>query len=148
MAKQRRKWLGITLLFVAITVACSWLIASHLSRPMQFESLDDFSVAWKHTPEQDRHELLTWLLGQPPSRHTTYPAHQTKLSGLQQAQVEKLLGVDPSPITRNGVTVNYYDVGSIESDTIGFFLPGIAKWDSLEIQYDQDGNILKISTIS
>jgi len=148
MAKQARTWLGIALLFAALAVAGSLLVTSLLNRPAQFKSLDDFSAAWKQTPEQDRHKLLAWLLGQPPARHTTYPAHQTKLFGLKQAQVEKLLGVDPSPITMNGVTVNYYDVGSIESDSVGFYIPGFGKWDSLEIQYDQDGNILKISTIS
>ncbi|MEM6258093.1 MAG: hypothetical protein AAGI37_07240 [Planctomycetota bacterium] len=148
MAASKRK--RNTVLFaLAITMITVIALGNYLTRAKRdFDSLQDFSNAWLHTPVEDRHVLLDWLLGESASRSTTYPIEQTKLYGLKREEVEQYLGKDPAPIYMNDKWMIFYDVGSIESDITGFFIPGFSKWDTLEIQYDDDGNILKISTIS
>ena len=117
------------------------------SRSPSFNSLDEFSIAWKATPKRDRHKVVGWLLGGTPLRGTTYSLADCKLRGLSKNEVFAILGpetVDNSHTDR-GEHI-FYPIGSIEYDFLGVFFGG--KRDVLYIELDDNGIVTKVRTTS
>ncbi len=126
-----------TFSLIAALVGAVWV----KTRPAKsYADMDAFSTAWKACPEEDRHEMLHWLLGEAPTRHTSYAAENTKLYGLSRDEVLHYLG------TNKSTSGNTYFIGSIENDIIGNLI--VPKRDHLSLRYDDDGVIESIKTIS
>ena len=136
---SKKTVLLLALMFAAITALAGAVWVK--TRPAKsYADMDAFSAAWKACPEEDRHEMLDWLLGQEPARHTLYPANQTRLSGMSRDEVIRYLGPSDSTVK------DFYDVGTIEDDFFGNLV--IKKWDVLLIEYDENNIVLSVETIS
>lgn len=133
------------MLIIGVGVPClvAYVVSGIYRTNRDFETLEEFSQAWMESPEDWRFRTLSWLLGAEPRRHKDYPVSETKLSGMRTYHIQTLLG--KSQMYRNSLT---YDVGSIERDPIGFFVPGFAKRDKLVIEFDDNGVVSRISTSS
>ncbi|MCC6683175.1 MAG: hypothetical protein IT445_19950 [Phycisphaeraceae bacterium] len=143
--RSRRPLFWIGGIAAMIVMFCIAFISYHHYHSRHFSTLQQFSAQWLKTPEDDRHKLLEWLLGQPPARHTVYSLQQTRLAGLNHQQVEAL----PGAVPQFSADRMYYSIGSIEMDPVGrYVISGSAKRDVLQITFDQHGNVIKVETTS
>lgn len=130
---------ALAVMFLALATLAG-VVWSKTRPARSYADMDAFSVEWLACPEEDRHEMLEWLLGQQPKRHTVYPADQTQLAGMSRESVIRYLGQSRSTVK------DFYDVGTIEDDFFGNLV--VKKWDVLLIEYDESGIIESIETIS
>lgn len=129
----------VSLLWLAIP-ALALIGPPFASGVVSFNSLREFSESWRSTPEEDRHRLLTWMLGAPSQRHTMYTLDSCKLRGLNKQEVVTLLGEPDSDLGNEFL----YGVGSIEFD-LGLI---VAKSDILSMKFDEDGVVSAVETVS
>ena len=130
MTATRRRLL---LIIAVVSLGVILVLTLKSRRSPAFDSLDDFSVAWKATPIADRHELVGWLLGESPRRHTTYSLDNCRLRGLNKEEVFAILG---SATDFDGEVA--YSIGSIEYDFLHI------KADVLFIRFDADGIVTEV----
>ena len=120
-----------------------------LSPELIDQERNDFSIVWLSTPRQERHSLLRRLTGVEPKRSYSYDSSGTILHDLSLDEVVGLLGSPDWDARYPNAIVLSYTIGSIESDTVGQLLPGIAKRVMLWICIDPiDKRVVRIETTS
>lgn len=115
-----------TFLLIAALASVVWF----KTRPAKsYADMDAFSAAWKACPEEDRHELLDWLLGQEATGHTRFQVANSQLQGLTRQEVIKYLGAGDS----NGT---HYSIGPVDSGFITDLIYPITQ----HLLFDYDDN--------
>lgn len=94
--------------------------------------------------------MFAVVIGEPLKRHQFYNPTGTIFEGITLDEAEKISGGESTDtvvkgdgiVSPNGELMLYFDIGSIESDLMGFLIPGIAKRDSASFGFDAKTGVI------
>lgn len=148
------KWYKVAFTLIVLIACVLFVIDKYRLKQVAFESLDQFSEAWKSSPTTDRPKLLKYILNEAPSPHATFG--KTKLHGLSVDEVEKILG-KPTVDFANGREKRYsFEIGKIPVPMYRFplFFGDLMEWfgapyhrrDILVIEFDDNDSVVNVSS--
>lgn len=135
----------LVLITAIVVVIAFWFFVIPIPTP---RSDQDFKTRWTNAHISDRQHLLPWLLNKEAERYQIYPIHETRIDGLDRADVKELMGkpdrsndswIEDYKVDKSWgeITMYSYDLGMVERDLVGSM---IVPWrDYLRIVFNEEG---------